>query len=308
MNKLNKLAFTLIELLVVIAIIGILSGLIIVSMSGVISEATIAKAQVFSNSLRNALMANLVSEWRLDETTASNGTTITDSWGGTTGSLVTDNGAAEKISSDCVSGRCISLDGTGDYINTGSNTAIGYNSFTFAFWSKTAASTANQAAVYRAAAGVTGWRGAFFVPTGAGVAGLFYITDGTNHDIYRYLSPAGSNSNITDNKWHYIVGSCDRTQAKHPDVYLDGVLTNGSYGAGNCNQLEENIPSGIFYIGYLGGVSFNGSIDEVRVYNTVVPGFQIREQYYAGLNSLLISGGITKEEYSSRLIELAQLR
>ena len=49
MHKIKQLAFTLIELLVVIAVIGILSGLIVVSMSGVTNKATIAKAQVFSN-------------------------------------------------------------------------------------------------------------------------------------------------------------------------------------------------------------------------------------------------------------------
>jgi prepilin-type N-terminal cleavage/methylation domain-containing protein len=54
MNELIKKAFTLIELLVVIAIIGILSGLIVVSMGGVTQKANIAKAQVFSNSLKNA--------------------------------------------------------------------------------------------------------------------------------------------------------------------------------------------------------------------------------------------------------------
>ncbi|MDD5569203.1 MAG: prepilin-type N-terminal cleavage/methylation domain-containing protein [Candidatus Pacebacteria bacterium] len=40
-------AFTLIELLVVIAIIGILSGLIIVGMSGATQKATIAKRRLF---------------------------------------------------------------------------------------------------------------------------------------------------------------------------------------------------------------------------------------------------------------------
>jgi prepilin-type N-terminal cleavage/methylation domain-containing protein len=63
MNKLLRQAFTLIELLVVIAIIGILSGLIVVSMSGVTQKANIAKAQVFSNSLRNSLMLIIVGEW-----------------------------------------------------------------------------------------------------------------------------------------------------------------------------------------------------------------------------------------------------
>jgi prepilin-type N-terminal cleavage/methylation domain-containing protein len=58
MKKTVSIAFTLIELLVVIAIIGILSGLIVVTMNGVTQKANIAKAQVFSNSLRNALMLN----------------------------------------------------------------------------------------------------------------------------------------------------------------------------------------------------------------------------------------------------------
>jgi len=79
MNKLLKQAFTLIELLVVIAIIGILSGLIVVSMGNMNQKATIAKAQVFSNSLRNSLMANIVSEWKMDE---GSGATVNDTWGG----------------------------------------------------------------------------------------------------------------------------------------------------------------------------------------------------------------------------------
>ena len=67
MNKLLKTAFTLIELLVVIAIIGILSGLIVVSMSGVTEKANIAKSQVFSNSLRNSLMINTVSQYNFND-------------------------------------------------------------------------------------------------------------------------------------------------------------------------------------------------------------------------------------------------
>ena len=68
-------AFTLIELLVVIAIIGILSGLIITTMSGATESARIAKLKVYSNSVRNTLGANLVSEWKFDNSNAN------DSWG-----------------------------------------------------------------------------------------------------------------------------------------------------------------------------------------------------------------------------------
>jgi prepilin-type N-terminal cleavage/methylation domain-containing protein len=104
MHKLLKQAFTLIELLVVIAIIGILSGLIVVSMSGVTQKATIAKAQVFSNSLRNSLMLNLISEWKLDGN-------ANDSWsGGNNGTWYgseegTNTSANYRPSDECVSGN-----------------------------------------------------------------------------------------------------------------------------------------------------------------------------------------------------------
>jgi len=137
MPSLIKKAFTLIELLVVIAIIGIFSGLIVVTMSGVTQKATIAKSQIFSNSLRNALMANLVSEWKFDElTTAVQGSTALDSWsGGNNLTVYTNSDGLDKLSTNCVSGKCLSFDGTDDYAyvsgsnSTSSNLAIAGNYF-----------------------------------------------------------------------------------------------------------------------------------------------------------------------------------
>ena len=305
MSKLIKQAFTLIELLVVIAIIGILSGLIVISMGGVTEKATIAKAQVFSNSLRNSLLLNLVSEWKFDElSSASNGTVIQDSWNGMTGTLVTDNTITEKLSSDCVSGKCITLDGTGDYISTGNNLNIGIDSFTWSFWAKTAVNSAPQSIVYRSATAVTGWVGVFYLPYSSTRNALFYITNGSyvNSSIFTYLNPYNNSSNSVDGKWHFFVGSCDRSQAKPPDVYLDGVLSNGS-SSGYCNSLTTDIPSGALYFG-TGYGYFNGSIDDARMYNVVLSTSQIKEQYYAGLNKMLNSGNIDKEEYISRINNL----
>ncbi|MFA5072191.1 MAG: LamG-like jellyroll fold domain-containing protein [Candidatus Pacearchaeota archaeon] len=307
MNKLIKQAFTLIELLVVIAIIGILSGLIVVSMGGVTQKATIAKAQVFSNSLRNSLLLNLVSEWKFDElTTASNGTVIQDSWNGMTGTLVTDNTIAEKLSSDCVSGKCITLDGTADYVNAGSNFNIGMDSFTWSFWAKTAVNSTAQTAIYRAAA-VTGWMGVFYLPYTSTRNALFYITSGSyvNSSIFTYLNPYNNSSNSADGRWHFFVGSCDRSQAKPPDVYLDGVLSNGST-SGYCNSLTTDIPAGATSFG-AGYGYFNGSIDDIRMYNTVVPAMKIKEEYYAGLNKLLTNKIIDSAEYYSRIEEFSSL-
>ncbi|MFA5431278.1 MAG: type II secretion system protein [Candidatus Paceibacterota bacterium] len=112
MNKLLKTAFTLIELLVVIAIIGILSGLIVVSMSGVTEKANIAKSQVFSNSLRNSLMINTVSQYNFNDISdAKIGTNpvaadIKDSWGSNNGTSVGGNPII-RGGSDCVTGKCM---------------------------------------------------------------------------------------------------------------------------------------------------------------------------------------------------------
>ncbi|MFA5431699.1 MAG: SUMF1/EgtB/PvdO family nonheme iron enzyme [Candidatus Paceibacterota bacterium] len=54
--ELNKKAFTLIELLVVIAIVGILSGLIVISMNGSIASANDAKRKANISTISKALM------------------------------------------------------------------------------------------------------------------------------------------------------------------------------------------------------------------------------------------------------------
>lgn len=45
-------------------------------------------------------------------------------------------------------------------------------------------------------------------------------------------------------------------------------------------------------------------MDDVRIYNVAMSTSQIKEQYYSGLNSLLASGNINKEEYKQRLVNL----
>jgi prepilin-type N-terminal cleavage/methylation domain-containing protein len=74
MTKLNK-GFTLIELLVVIAIIGILSGLIIVSMNTATKSANDARVQADADQLRSTAMLYAINHSNLFN---SNGTTGTD--------------------------------------------------------------------------------------------------------------------------------------------------------------------------------------------------------------------------------------
>lgn len=284
MNK--KLAFTLIELLVVIAVIGILSGLIVVSMSGVTNKATIARAQVFSNSLRNSLMSNLVFEWKLDENT---GTVINDSWSNTTGTL---SGGTWKTGTSCINGSCVYFNGTSDYINLGDTADP--TEITVAAWIKIGdALPIDWGTVI--AKGNQGSNNHFWLCyRTAGSFRLEYGNGTTRTSAAYSIIP-------TLNTWYYLVGT-----------YVSGsgqVFLNGDRGAqqtaltGSLVTNDNNLTIG--RASYTSSYYWTGTIDEVRLFDKAVPVSQIREMYFAGLNKLLINGSITKEEYLSRANDLA---
>jgi len=297
----HRIAFTLIELLVVIAIIGILSGLIIVSMSGVTNSANIAKAQIFSNSLRNALMMNLVSEWKLDQINVPAANQTPDSWsGGNTGTLSDSSGACSYVSpykcpqlqtTGCPVGNCLSFDGTNDYVSCGSGSSLnpGTGNMTIEAWIKTGSAT-DQAITYK---------------EGGGPQFNFRVlaTGNLRLNVYGNTNSWDDSVPIVNNNvWHHVVGIWLITDMK---FFIDGVEAakthNGAYPTSSI------LPTGNQYIGARAdslSSFFNGLIDNVRIYNAAMPTSQIQEQYYSGLNKLFLSGQIAKEEYSNRLSEL----
>ena len=294
MNKLIKQAFTLIELLVVIAIIGILSGLIVVSMGGMTQKATIAKAQVFSNSLRNSLMLNLVSEWKFDGVTGTvgstlvDGTTVADSWSANNGT--TYGGPVLKSGSDCVSGQCLSFDGVDDYFSVNNSTniksAFGTESFTIGLWLKTTQSGVVSELLWRYDPG-------FLLRLNSIVN--FYAFDGTTT-----INPS-TIKNVNDGFWHYVVLVRDKSISK-VTYFLDAAKDNSINDT--TNDFSNN---NMLFFGRRYNYSwYSGFIDDIRIYNSATPISQIKEQYFAGLNSLLVNGSISKTEYKNRINETAQ--
>jgi prepilin-type N-terminal cleavage/methylation domain-containing protein len=291
MNKLVRQAFTLIELLVVIAIIGILSGLIVVSMSGVTDKANLAKTQIFSNSLRNSLMGSIVSEWKLDNSGK-------DSWGSND---CTINIAAP--STDCVYGSCYIFNGSTAYASCGSiaSTSAG----TMMAWIKPSgtytASQAIMASSSSSGADVTArWQiGANHTSV---CAGSWYtlLTNGTGEQIV-CSNDVYNSTNFPTNKWALVVITYDGSNVK---FYKNGALINTVpqtvSGAGDAQ------PFAIGRVGAHNGFYYYGSIDEVRIFSSAISVFEIQEDYYAGLNSLLSSGKINMEEYGDRINLMAQ--
>jgi len=286
MNK----SFTLIEILVVIVIIGILSGFIIVGMAGVSDKANIAKGQAFASSLKNSLMLNLVSEWRLDETGVD--TVVKDSWGANTGAWTGPAGAytspSWRTASECVSGGCLAFDGTDDYVNagTGANLNITGDQLTLGAWVK-----------------VISWSGSETYAIvaenyQANTGGYFIERDNANNYFFLGLwTAAGFNATIptevlSENKWYYLVGVFNSTYTK---FYINGALKKTESFAATTIASSANP----FVMGGKGGAlnNLNGILDDVRVYNMALPTSQIRQNYYSGLNRLLAGQSIDSREY-----------
>lgn len=288
MSKLIKKAFTLIELLVVIAIIGILSGLIIVAMGGITNSANIAKAKVFSNSLRNVLLMSLVSEWKFDGSGVADGGAATtsytqDTWSG--GNNCTIGSSPTVYSSlSCINGSCLKFNGTTDYLDCGAGLASIIGDLTIAGWVNLGNVSTDQDFV-----------STHFGKNDSTVPYHVFITNtsvdlrlgnGTNQYTGRF-------SGITASSWHFIAGTVSGNTIS---MYVDGVLgsTIGTFSGSRQTGTKLTIGAGSTTAG---DRNLTGLIDEVRIYTAAMPTSQIKEQYYAGLNNLFGKGRISKEEY-----------
>lgn len=267
-------SFTLIEILVVIVVIGILSAFILVGMNSISSKAKIAKGQAFINSLRDSLLISLVSEWKFEGN-------ANDSWG-------TDNGVVigaptYKSGNDCVSGQCIDLNGTGDYLSLTSAVSLS-GEFTVSFWAYRDTNTTYD-----------------FV-MGESVNNRkvgFYNSD--NRMFFRVLSGGSEDNTITNvstNTWNYVVFT--RNSSNKVDAYVN---------SGQAIRLFADVAqSGTFDFNYLGNESsnnyFDGRIDNISVYNKTIPTSFVRERYYSGINGLFLKKEFSKEQYMLKIVEL----
>jgi len=289
--KQNK-SFTLIEILVVIVIIGILSGFIIVSLAGTSAKASIAKSQAFATSLKNALMLNLVSEWRMDE---GSGATISDQWGSYPGTLT---GGDWKTGVECISGSCLYFSGD-DYINTG----LGFSlpnyvekyGMSLAAWIKTSSATTQSVVSQDSNSGCTySCAGGLYIMNNKAAA---IVYDGIVDYQYIY-----STSTANDNRWHYLVASFNNDHKVR--IYFDGKEENSQ----TLTDYYTVNAIGIT-IGYLKELNRNynhvvGYIDEVRVFSEAVSEARVRADYLARLNELLAKEEIALNDYLSRVMEL----
>lgn len=296
MNGRLKTAFTLIELLVVIAIVGILSGLMIVGMSSSVQSATIAKAQVFSASLRDSLLMSLISDWKLDQVGVPGASQTPDSWSGGNTCTLTGSGGSQNLpqlqTTGCIYGNCLNFDGTDDLVNCGNGSNLNItNTITFEAWLYPKSENA----------GYAGHPISKFSGTTDANIVLYYFgaTSGMNRMLQYYATRNGTWGTIsagyyvTLNNWYQVVLAYN--SATGGRLYINGVATGPLTGSGSLSSNNYSLTL---------GEGFNGAMDQVRIFNADIPASQIKEQYYAGISLLLAKEEISEEEFANRIREL----
>jgi len=294
----NNKSFTLIELLVVIVIIGILAGVIMISTSSSIDKASFARGKAFSSTVRNELLSNLLSEWTFDNSSNRG----EDSWGNNDGAVLAGSptfltGLAEG---ECIFGGCVSFDGD-DNINLVEDSLNNVSDWTISFFVK-----ANNAG-YIYTEGIQ----AATLQLKINPEGTIYIST-WNYDRVGNWLPVTSNVIISNlDEWNHVALSLKDGGVSIGDLkfYINGQLKDFKTGQKEYHSstryamIGDNI--GAYHSTPQSHSYFDGFLDEFRIYNIALSLSQIKQNYIAGLNSMLVSGNISKDEYNERINKLA---
>ncbi|MFH2020374.1 MAG: DUF2341 domain-containing protein, partial [archaeon] len=131
---------------------------------------------------------------------------------------------------------------------------------------------------------INGGQSGISMPTGYGKAEMFVV----NNYVYSTFSDSSGKrirlrGNISANSWNYIALSYDEI-AKQIKLYVNGDLSASSNAYFNVSYAINSVYNNITTVigKNIGEMSYNGTIDEVMIYNRALSAEQIRQTYVAG--------------------------
>ena len=164
-------------------------------------------------------------------------------------------------------GGAYGFDGINDYVDFGDDNSLNFtSSFTISAWIMGHPMNNNQRILIRQSGSVY-----YTLINPDSVA--FQISNGTAS------SSADSGMAIDDEVWHHLVGV--RSFGRNVSIYVDGALTkNVTDNTGSVTN------SGSLWLGYDGATRFwNGSIDEVAIWNRALSADEISALYKKGMGN-----------------------
>jgi chitodextrinase len=212
-----------------------------------------------------AASAGLVAAYSFNEGT---GTSVTDvSGNGTTGTVVN---ATWTTSGEY--GGALSFNGSSSYVDLGNPSQLRLTgSMTWSAWVMATGNPPDDGQIIAksdSGGGLAGWQFKTTPDTGVETFGVAVSADG-NSNVQRY-----SKTVRALNTWYYVAGVYNAA-ARTLDIYVNGVLDDGVLsGTVPASQFNPNLNVTIGKRS--GGFYFQGTIDEVRIYNVALTSAQIQ--------------------------------
>ena len=180
-----------------------------------------------------------------------------------------------KEGEDCVSGKCLEFNGSSDYINCGNLGNPGYGTISLWILKKDTASR--------------------YLLDGRGTGNWWFLSHYNGYDVN--FNNLATWNGLKLNNWTFITATISPTITK---LYIDGEFKDD--GAG----LSVNFSSIKIATRYTNSSYFLGLLDEINIYNKALSVSEIRQNYVAGLDSMLQNKIISKEEYNQRMTSLGK--
>lgn len=190
-------------------------------------------------------------------------------------------GVADALvnSAGCVYDDCLQLDGTGDFVNGGDIDILDNpTNFSFCIWVYHNSISDDDSILSKSYSATDGWL-LFRDDVGVGGNDLysFYIADSTGTDNVRLESVPGSS---VLNSWTHVCGTYAKLSTTGLRLYVNGTeVPNSPKTLASIGGIDSTTYP--FYIGYrdTSALPFNGTIDEVMVFNTTLTDAQILAIY-----------------------------
>ena len=227
----------------------------------------------------------LVGYWSFDD---ASGTVATDfSGNGNTGTL-TNVAAPATATSGWGSGKLgggINFDGTNDYVTIPNTTAMDSTSLSVCAWVKPA--------------GFSNYQNIFAKTGSDNFEQIGLLVNGSGQVSFQLGSSGTFAGSLTLNAWNFVCGSAN---ASTGTLYINGASIASSANSGHYYSVTPLTIGVTYYAGF--SRYFNGSIDDVRVYNRTLSATEIISLYNAGAQKLNVPRNKTGTSLDSGLVGL----
>jgi hypothetical protein len=207
---------------------------------------------------------------------------VADSSGqGNNGVLIAAATSSQQVAG--VLGQALKFNGTTNFVDAGASSSLTNtqsSAMAISFWVNINTTTNARVAVSETDGDTSsGWFIDFGVSTSGKISAAFVCSNAD--DIENIPFP-------TVRQWHLLTVTWDGTKCpsstSHIKMYMDSVVQTTTNAAGNGTFSNT---SSHFFIGCLGSTScisqlFNGSIDDVRIYNRALSAAEVLQLYKLG--------------------------